>query len=74
MVDCNATATIRLRTNHKSIKLTTTQAQKLESMMARTYADDVDARPGTLGVPRSYNRPGQRDDEVHCTHVSALNV
>lgn len=72
MVDHKAKTNARVRETLVKSRLSTLQAHSIESVMARSYTDDVDMRLGALSAPRNHFRPGQRDDEVHCTFVSIL--
>lgn len=72
MVDQSARAYERIGRMHPKMRLNAEQSAKLDSMIARSFTDDVEVRRGALSAPRTHNRPGQRDDEVHCNFVGML--
>lgn len=72
MVDHSARAYVRMQEHQPKNKLSRLQSARLESIMARSYTDDADMRRGALSVPRNHFRPGLRDDEVRCSHLSAF--
>jgi hypothetical protein len=74
MVDQSARAYERIGRMHPKARLSAEQSAKLDSVIARSFTDDVDVRKGALPAPRMHNRPGQRDDEVRCNFVGMLPI
>lgn len=72
MIDQSARAFERIGRFNPKARLSAQQAAKLEMMTARSFTDDAEIRRGALSAPRMHNRPGQRDDEVHCNFVGML--
>jgi hypothetical protein len=74
MVDHCARRYVQLRKHIERVQLTSEQAVKLDSMAARTYADDADIRIGALSAPRDRIRPGQRDDVTTCSFIGTVPI
>lgn len=67
MVDHSARTFVRLREHHHTLRLCAKQADKIQSVLARSYTDDTIARMNAMPVTGNHARPGLRDDESSCT-------
>jgi hypothetical protein len=74
MVDYSKEILLTARDRQLRGCLSPSQVSKLESIMARSYSDDLELRRGALTAPRTSLRPGQRDDAVHCPGASMMAV
>jgi hypothetical protein len=75
MVDRSETKTlVRLQGHNLKSKLSSFYASTLESKIARTFRDDVDICHGAPKRQFLDSRPGQRDDESHCSFGKMLPV
>jgi hypothetical protein len=74
MVDQSAVAYARLHHRRLKMRLNKQQSLMFQTRLARSYTDDADVGRTAVCPPAQYNRPGQRDDEIHCTFVGVIPI